>query len=215
MTVGGGPRGNVQFDSGAILTTDDFLKKVAAEISSALGDGAKKVGDRDLNGDVKPAAAFHELHAAGKVRSFGVSNFAESQVELFASRLELPLVANQMEISVVCMDSLHDGRLDQCQRLGITPMGWSPLGGGRLFSEASDQAERLRDVLGEIGSELDGATSDQVALAWLLRHPSGIVPGVGTGKKHRIESAARAVEVSLSREQWFRIWCASAGHGVP
>jgi predicted oxidoreductase len=161
------------------------------------------------------AAAFHQLRSSGKVRYFGVSNFTPSQIDLLSSRLELPLVANQVEISVLCMDSLHDGTLDQCQQNGITPMAWSPLGGGRLFTDASVQVLRLHEVLSQVGNELGGASPDQVALAWLIRHPSGIVPVIGSGKRNRIESAARAVELDLTREQWFRIWCASSGHEVP
>ena len=65
------------------------------------------------------------------------------------------------------------------------------------------------------GMELGGATADQVALAWLLRHPSGIVPIIGSGQPHRVESAANAVGLELTREQWFKIWVASAGTEVP
>jgi predicted oxidoreductase len=161
------------------------------------------------------AAAFTTLRQAGKVLHFGVSNFTPWQFDLLASRLDFPLVTNQVEISVLHLDALHDGTLDQCQRLGISPMAWSPLGGGRLFDGGDEQALRLRQALETIGQELGGASPDQVALAWLLAHPARIIPVLGTGKIARIQSAAQATELQPSREQWFTIWTASAGKNVP
>ncbi|MGD8792719.1 MAG: aldo/keto reductase [Anaerolineae bacterium] len=161
------------------------------------------------------AAAFAELRQSGKVRHFGVSNFTPSQFELLASRLDLPLVTNQIELSVMHMAPLHDGTVDYCLQRRIAPMAWSPLGGGRLFHSQDEQALRLRRTLAEVGQELDGASIDQVALAWLLRHPARVVPVLGTGRAERLQRAARAGSLLLSRQQWFAIWTASAGHRVP
>ena len=146
---------------------------------------------------------------------FGVSNFTPSQFDLLASRLDFPLVTNQIELSVMNMQALHDGTVDQCARLGISPMAWSPLAGGRLFGDDSEQALRLRAALSAVGEALGGAAMDQVALAWILRHPARIAPVLGTGKLERIRSAAQAESLALSREQWFAIWTASAGEPVP
>jgi predicted oxidoreductase len=161
------------------------------------------------------AEAFAELRRAGKVLHFGVSNFAPSQFEVLASRLDFPLVTNQVEISVLHMAALHDGTLDQCQRLGIAPMAWSPLGGGRLFHGRDAQADRLRRALSAVGEALGGASPDQVALAWLLRHPARIIPVLGTGKVERIRQAVQAENLQLTRQQWFAIWSASEGADVP
>jgi predicted oxidoreductase len=161
------------------------------------------------------AETFVELNQSGKVRYFGVSNFTPAQLELLASRLTLPLVTNQVEISVSHTVALHDGTLDQCQRLKVWPMAWSPLGGGGIFRGDDPQSQRLRDVMSQIANEHDGAGLDQVALAWLFRHPAGIVPVLGTGKLERIRAAADAEQISLTRQQWFRIWQASKGHEVP
>ncbi len=170
--------------------------------------------DALMNAD-ETARAFEQLHKEGKVRFFGVSNFTPSQLSLLQSRLPFPLVTNQVEYSVMRIDPLHDGTLDQCQEKRIAPMAWSPLAGGRLFSEHTDQAGRLREVLAAIGEETGGYAADQAAIAWLLRHPSGIFPVIGTGKMERVRSAADALDISLSREQWYRIWSASTGTGVP
>jgi predicted oxidoreductase len=161
------------------------------------------------------AEAFTALRRAGKVLHFGVSNFTPFQLDLLAARLPFPLVSNQVECSVMAFDVMHDGTLDQCQRLRIAPMAWSPFGGGRLFTDDDDQARRVRDCLKAIGEEVCGASPDQVALAWLLRHPSRMLPVLGTGKLSRIKSALGAESVALSRQQWFQIWRASKGHDVP
>ncbi len=167
-----------------------------------------------MNADVV-ATAFTDLKQSGKVRYFGVSNFTPFQFDLLQSRLNFPLVTNQVEVSVLKMDMLHDGTLDQCQQLRISPMAWSPFGGGELFSGNAEKAVRVRNELQKIGKELGGKTVDQIALAWLLLHPSHIVPVLGTGNFERVKSAAAAVNIHLSRDQWFRIWTASNGYEVP
>ena len=167
-----------------------------------------------MNAD-EVAEAFNHLRKSGKVQHFGVSNFMPFQFELLQSRLDFPLVTNQVEVSVMKMDAMHDGTLDQCQQLWISPMAWSPLGGGSLFTGDGEQEQRLRAELQKIGEELGGAGIDQVALAWLLKHPAKIIPVVGTGNMDRIRGAAGALELELSRDQWFRIWTASAGQEVP
>ncbi|MFQ5770754.1 MAG: aldo/keto reductase family oxidoreductase [bacterium] len=159
--------------------------------------------------------AFTELKQAGKVQHFGVSNFTPAQFESLAAGLDFPLVTNQVEFSLMNMDVLYDGTVDLCQRLHISPMAWSPFGGGRLFRENSEQANQLRKVLSSIGEQLDGASMEQVALAWILHHPVRIIPILGTGKMERIKSAVQAEKLQLSREQWFAIWSAAMGKEVP
>lgn len=160
------------------------------------------------------AAAFNDLREAGKVRHFGVSNFTPRQFDLVQSRLDFPLVTNQVEISVLHMDTLHDGTLDYLQQHRVAPMAWSAFAGGRIFTGGDDQAERVKHKLGEIAGA-HNATVDQVALAWLLAHPSRIMPVLGTGKLDRIKTAVDALAVELTRQEWFAIWEASAGHEVP
>ena len=161
------------------------------------------------------AGAFTGLKQSGKVLYFGVSNFMPWQFELLASRLDFPLVTNQVELSIMNMGVLHDGTIDMCQRHRISPMAWSPFGGGRLFQSDSERAARVREALAAVGERLGGASIDQVALAWILTHPAGILPVLGTGKLDRIESASASEALKLSREQWFTLWSASTGHEVP
>jgi predicted oxidoreductase len=159
--------------------------------------------------------AFIRLKHSGKVRHFGVSNFLPGQFEMLASRLEVPLVTNQIEYSVLHLDAHADGSVDLCQKLAICPMAWSPLAGGRLFHEDSDRVRRVRETLAEIGRQLGGASIDQVAMAWVLRHPAGFVPVLGTGNAARIKKAVEALSIVLSTDQWFEIRRASLGQDVP
>ncbi|MEI6232084.1 MAG: aldo/keto reductase [Planctomycetota bacterium] len=161
------------------------------------------------------AEALEHVVKAGKVRFVGVSNFTPSQYDLLASRLSIPLVTNQIEISVLKLNAFTDGSLDHCQIKHIAPMAWSPLGGGSLFNGTTPQAERLRTTLADVGQHHGNASIDVVALAWLLNHPAHIFPVLGTGKVQRLEAAAEAVNLKLTREQWFKIWSASTGVNVP
>jgi predicted oxidoreductase len=159
--------------------------------------------------------AFVQLRQSGKVHWFGVSNFLPSQFELLASKLDVPLVTNQIEYSVVHLDAHADGSIDLCQELEICPMAWSPLGGGRLFQDESDRAKHLRETLRRIGRRLGGAAMDQVAIAWILKHPAKFVPVLGTGSVDRIKRAVEAMDLELSLEQWFEIRRDSLGQDVP
>ncbi|MCA9881868.1 MAG: aldo/keto reductase [Anaerolineae bacterium] len=161
------------------------------------------------------ASAFTALHEAGKVRYFGVSNFLPQHMDLLQSRLDTAIVTNQVEVSVTYLDHIYNGTLDYCQQHRITPMAWSPVGGGRLFTSDDDRSVRLRETMQRIGNNLGGTSIDQVALAWLLQHPSKIAPVLGTGKIERVRAAVEAESLPMTRQQWFEILVASQGHNVP
>jgi len=158
------------------------------------------------------AAAFEHLHASGKVRHFGVSNFTPSQFDLLASRH--PLVTNQIELSPLFLDPLHDGTLDQCQQHRISPMIWSALAGGRVFAESSERAQRLRNTLDELAAHY-GVSAATIVYAWLLQHPSKPVVLTGSGRVSVLQEAVAATELTLTRAHWFSIWSASTGTSVP
>ncbi|BBM66488.1 oxidoreductase [Vibrio alfacsensis] len=161
------------------------------------------------------AEAFAELHKVGKVKHFGVSNFTPRQFELLQSRLGKPLVTNQVEINPLNFDVAHDGTLDQMQMLRTRPMAWSCLGGGSIFSGATEQAVRVRNELEAIREEIGADSIDQVIYAWVRRLPSKPIPIIGSGKIERVHAAVKALDFELTREQWYRVWVASKGHGVP
>lgn len=158
------------------------------------------------------AAAFEHLHTSGKVRHFGVSNFTPSQFDLLASRH--PLVTNQIELSPLFLDPLHDGTLDQCQQHRISPMIWSALAGGRVFAESSERAQRLRNTLDELAAHY-GVSAATIVYAWLLQHPSKPVVLTGSGRVSVLQEAVAATELTLTRAHWFSIWSASTGTSVP
>jgi predicted oxidoreductase len=159
------------------------------------------------------AEAFNKLQSQGKVLHFGVSNFSPSQFELIHSRF--PLVINQIEISIVHLDPFLDGTLDLCLNKNIIPMAWSPLGGGNIFN-GSLQNDRVRRITATATmlAEKYLTTPDLILLSWLLKHPSNIIPVLGTSKIDRIASATQALDICLSREDWFYLWRASTGKEV-
>ncbi|WP_136486899.1 aldo/keto reductase family oxidoreductase [Vibrio sp. H11] len=161
------------------------------------------------------AEAFTELHKVGKVKHFGVSNFSPSQFNLLQSRINKPLVTNQVEINPLNFEVAHDGTLDQMQMLRTRPMAWSCLGGGAIFNGESEQAQRVRSVLEELRAELGAESIDQVIYAWVRALPSKPLAIVGSGKIDRVKAAVAALDLTLTREQWFRVWVVSKGHGVP
>lgn len=161
------------------------------------------------------AEAFAELKQSGKVKYFGVSNFTTSQFDLLQSRLDAPLVTNQVELNPINFDVVADGTLDQLQQYRVRPMAWSCLAGGTIFSAQTQQAKRLRTTLSELGEELGADSIDQVIYAWVLKHPSNPVALLGTGNIKRVKDAVDALALKMNTEQWYRVWVASKGVSVP
>ena len=151
------------------------------------------------------AEAFELLYTSGKVRSFGVSNFTPSQVKLLQSTV--PVGVHQLEVSVKDVSAFDDGRLDQCALDGIVPMAWSPLGGGTLPNE-------MLTVLEPLATAFE-VTPQVIALAWLLQHPAGVLPIVGTTKAENLEAAQKALNIKLDRQQWYTIYQAATGTTLP
>ena len=158
------------------------------------------------------ANTFATLTREGKVAHWGVSNHTTSQFALLHACH--PLATNQVELSPLAMGALDDGTLDQAQQLGLRPMIWSPLGGGRLFSDGDKQAVRVREEMTAIAARL-GISLTTLAFAWILRHPSRPHPITGTGRIDGLREAAAALDVGLDAEDWYAIWTASKGHPVP
>jgi predicted oxidoreductase len=155
---------------------------------------------------------FRHLLAAGKVLHFGVSNHTPGQLAMLRRRH--PLLTNQIEFSPLQMRALADGTLEQCVDLGLRPMLWSPLAGGRLLTANDEQTLRVRAVVQALG-EAQGASVATMAYAWLMRHPSRPVPITGSGRIAALREAVAATAVRLSAEDWYRVWQASIGHEVP
>ena len=168
------------------------------------------------------ANAFSQLKAAGKVRYFGVSNFRPTLLTALQVRCPMPLVVHQVEISLARLDAFTDGTLDQCLIEKITPMAWSPLAGGLIGGGAKkllpfQQIYRPEKFLPAVDAiaEQRGVNRICIALAWLLRHPSKILPIVGSINPDRIREATKAVELELTREEWYTLLLAARGEPLP
>ena len=154
--------------------------------------------------------AVEQLKKEGKITSFGVSNFTPSQVDLLSS--EVVVDVNQIQFSAVQYQALFDGRLDQMLKHKITPMAWAPL--GAVFSaETTSQKKRILDQIKRLTTKYN-ASPDQLLLAWILKHPSGIHPVIGSTNLKRIKAASEAVPIHLTTQDWFKILEASQGYEV-
>jgi len=156
------------------------------------------------------AEAISTLKQQGKIKSFGVSNFTPSQVDLISKNTNVS--TNQIQFSLTHHEAMHDSTLDQMMLKNIIPMAWSPL--GLVFKEDTEQTRRIHKQLGELMDKYN-ATEDQLLLAWLLKHPAKIHPVVGSTNKKRLKNAVKATGINLEVEDWFLILVACQGHKVP
>ena len=152
------------------------------------------------------AEAFGLLKQSGKVLHFGVSNFTPAQFEMLQSYISFPLVTNQIEISLASHAPLFDGSLDILMKHRVAPMAWSPLGGGKLIADHAAVFSKASKYT---------ATETQMALAWLLKHPSGIFPVIGTTKPERIAESAHAIDINLDVQDWFEMLKIVQGKEMP
>ena len=161
------------------------------------------------------AAGLNGLLRSGKIKSAGVSNYTVPQFDLLNGLMEQPLATNQLEFHLLHHEPMHDGTFHQCEKSGVRPMAWRPLAGGRLFDAQNPAAQRLAVAAGKISSRYGGATLEQLAYAWIMAHPSQPLPVIGTNKIERIQSAAKADEIVLERQDWFMLWEAAQGRRIP
>ena len=158
------------------------------------------------------ADTFATLTREGKVLRWGVSNHSVSQFALLHARHAL--ATNQIELSPLALGALDDGTLDQAQQLGLRPMIWSPLAGGRLLRGDDEPARRVRAAMQPIATRLEVSLAT-LAYAWALRHPSRPHVITGSGRSEGLREAVAALDVRLGAEDWYAIWTAGAGHAVP
>ena len=160
------------------------------------------------------ARGLQRVIQSGKVRSVGVSNYSTHQFALLARFLGRTPVTNQVEVSLLRMDGIYDGVLDQCQAAGVHPMAWSPLAGGRLLSGQDEASLRTRAALARLAAEYQ-ASVEQLALAWVAMLPSRPQVVIGTNQPERIRQAAAGAKLQLSREHWYALWEAAQGRNIP
>ncbi len=155
------------------------------------------------------AEAIDELKNSGKVKDFGVSNFSVSQFNLLHN--VYPLVTNQIEISLNNTKAFDDGTLDQLMQHQLNPMAYAVM--GNYFTEKSLQNKRITVVLNDLCVKYN-ASENQLLLAFLLKHPSGIIPVIGTSKAETIKEMAKSTLIKLERQDWFKLYEAARGREV-
>ncbi len=179
------------------------------------------------------ARAVDDLHAAGKVLAFGVSNHTPRQVELLQRHLRQPLVVNQLQLSLThapvitqgLVSNMRDepqatvqdggGVLDFCRLHDITVQAWSPFQAGFLDGVflGSPRHPELNAVIDRVARE-HGVPPIAVATAWITRHPAGMQVVLGSTTPERVVDACRGADVVLTRVEWYDLLRA-AGHRVP
>lgn len=158
------------------------------------------------------ADTFLNLQKVGKVKSFGVSNFTSSQFELLQSKIQLE--TNQIEFSVLQNQAMYDGTLDSLIKHNIRPMAWSPLAGGVLFNPKTVVEHRVVAQLELLSSKYNSSV-EQIALAWILKHPCKIMPILGTQNITRLLNSIKAQNIELELQDWFKILEVVNGYPAP
>ncbi len=158
------------------------------------------------------AEVFTKLKNEGKVLHFGVSNFTPVQFDMLDAYF--PLVTNQIEVSPLHVKPFVEGDLDHSILKKIKPMGYSTLAGGKFFSnDPEERVVRINKIVDQLAVKYDTAP-DQILTSWILKHPSGILPVIGSVKINRIRSAVNALKVHITDQEWFMILEASRGQEV-
>ncbi len=179
------------------------------------------------------AQAFDRLQTSGKVRHFGVSNHTAAQMELLRKSLNQPIVANQVEVSLLHLHLIdegivfnqdqplrvlrNEGTLEYCRLHNITLQAWGPLKSGAVITGQSQPPSRVRDaakIIGEM-AQAKGVSKEAIAIAWLLKHPAKMQVIIGTTRPERIQAACEADSVELTRDEWYRLFIAGRGDQMP
>jgi predicted oxidoreductase len=163
------------------------------------------------------AACLDSLIDSGKVRGVGVSNFMPWDADLLQSRMKHRLQTNQIELSLLHTAPFINGQIAHAQQHRMPVMAWSPLGGGRLHSQATQggtAAARLAPKLAEL-ARASGTDTTAVAMAWLMHHPVGVMPVMGSNQLDRIGTFAQAFKVPMDRQTWYELYELANGHEVP
>ena len=156
------------------------------------------------------AEAIGKLKKEGKIKAFGVSNFSPMQTELINQKTKVEY--NQIQFSATHLEPMLDGSLNYMQLHNIKPMSWNPL--GSIFKENNEKTIRLHTLLDQLEIKYN-VTKDVLLLSWIMKHPSGVLPVIGTTNSERIKNSTKAISTTLELEDWFAIWTESIGHKVP
>ncbi len=158
------------------------------------------------------AEAVTQLKKTGKILEFGVSNFLPHQADMLLKCVEIAF--NQIEISILNIQAFTNGQLDHCIKHHIKPMAWAPLGGGLLSDDTHPRFRAITTIASKLARQYNTGLNE-ILIAWLLSHPAGIIPVVGTTKLERLMQARNASIISLTSDEWFQLYSASLGEEIP
>jgi predicted oxidoreductase len=213
-----------QWPSTRVKHYDTSAAHVTASVERSLSRIGVDVIDLLLIHRPDPLMDAQELGAcldglidSGKLRGVGVSNFMPWDVDLLQSCMKHKLQTNQLELSLLHTAPFINGQLSHAQQHRMPVMAWSPLGGGRLHAQASTPgtaAARLAPKLASLASAA-GTDTTAVAMAWLMHHPVGVVPVMGSNQLDRIACFGNADRVPMDRQTWYELYELANGHEVP
>ncbi len=152
----------------------------------------------------------NELLNSGKIKSFGVSNFSAQHIQMFDDKVKID--CNQIQCSLTHLEPIYDGTLDYMQTKKIKPMAWKPL--GEFYKADNNQIDRIKEKVKKFTKKYN-CSETQILLAWLIKHPSNIIPVVGTTKIDRLKESIDSIITDIELVDWFEILEASEGKRVP
>jgi predicted oxidoreductase len=160
------------------------------------------------------ARALEDAVASGKVGAVGVSNFTAAQTAALLHHLTIPLASIQPEFSALQLEPIENGLLDLAMTAGCAVLAWSPLGQGRIAEPASAREQAVAAALDGV-AEAQGVSRTAAAYGWLMAHPAGVIPIVGSQQAARIAEAAEAFKVRWTRADWYKVLVASREEPLP
>lgn len=193
----------------------EHLRDALRDTLSALGtDHVETLTLHRFDPRIDPAAVADwvcEEQREGRVGDFGVSNFDAHAIALFDGHL--PVVANQIELSLANSSAIEDGTLNATRARGAETQAWSPLGGGDLLNLHSPFGGRVHEQLRAMAGEF-GMDPASMLLRWVASVPETRVV-LGSTKIERLRDAVRACAEPLPRDAWYALWEAARGKAVP
>ncbi len=237
----------LQSKVGIKLPTEDTVKQYdlsAAWLTESVNASVKRLHDNQL--DVlflhrpdplfrldESMEALSKLHQQGKFEYLAVSNMHAGQIAYLQSGTQIPIIANQLEMSLQSYDFVEDGittntklnatngfprgTIEYCQQTNMQLQAWGSMAQGRFSSlndNASPEQKNTFEETSRLAQQYD-TNNAAIVLAWLMKHPANIQPVIGTTKSERLIDAAQSVGIKLSRNDWFSLYQAIRGSEIP
>ena len=166
------------------------------------------------------ARALEDLQTEGKIRHVGISNYTADEIRMLTAYLRVDSL--QTQFSLMFLEPLETGLTAVCLEKQMSVLCWSPLHKAALtgkghFSHDNWQAQREAGIVAQLRpfAEQYGVSLTQLALAWLMQLPGGVIPLVGTANPDHIAEAAAASQVTLERDDWYEMLVIARGRPMP